>query len=111
VAHLGREGRRTDHLTDFLERFATAYERELEAFAQTVAHGDAPAVDGRDAIAAARLCDAAVEALRRRAPVGVAGLGEGGGLGRRADESSRMSAHDVWGLPRKSRLPSRTLGA
>jgi len=71
VAHLGPGGRRTDHVVDFLERFAVAYERELEAFAAAVAGGEPGGADGHDAIAAARLCDAAAEALRLGSAVSV----------------------------------------
>jgi myo-inositol 2-dehydrogenase/D-chiro-inositol 1-dehydrogenase len=64
VAHLGADGRRTDHVVDFLERFAVAYERELEAFAEAVVRGEPAGAGGHDAVAAARLCDAAAASLR-----------------------------------------------
>ncbi|MEU1229208.1 Gfo/Idh/MocA family oxidoreductase [Streptomyces sp. NPDC005828] len=60
----------------FLERFAPAYEAELDAFVRLV-RGEAPnPCDGREALAALRIADACERSRRERAPVRVAGAGE-----------------------------------
>lgn len=53
-----------DFVTDFLERFAYAYLREVEAFAMTIRDGVPPTPDGADGVAAARLCEAATTSYR-----------------------------------------------
>jgi myo-inositol 2-dehydrogenase / D-chiro-inositol 1-dehydrogenase len=52
------------HVVDFLERFEPAYARELEAFVDAIVE-DAPVpVDGRDGLAAMRICEAAAASHR-----------------------------------------------
>ncbi|MBB4984436.1 MULTISPECIES: Gfo/Idh/MocA family protein [Streptomyces] len=64
----------------FLERFAPAYEAELDAFVRLV-RGEAPnPCDGREALAALRIADACERSRRERAPVRVAGAGEPAGV-------------------------------
>lgn len=58
-----------DFVTDFLERFADAYVRELEGFATAVREGAPVTPDGHDGLAAARLCGAAVVSHRERRTV------------------------------------------
>ncbi|MEU0405016.1 Gfo/Idh/MocA family oxidoreductase [Streptomyces sp. NPDC006197] len=68
----------------FLERFAPAYEAELDAFVR-LARGEAPnPCDGREALAALRIAEACERSRRERRPVRLAGAGEpagGGGAG------------------------------
>jgi myo-inositol 2-dehydrogenase/D-chiro-inositol 1-dehydrogenase len=59
------------HTRDFLERFDTAYPRELDAFARVIAERMPPRVDGADGLAAMRLCEAAVRSYERGATVSV----------------------------------------
>jgi predicted dehydrogenase len=59
----GRSGFRRP--TSFLERFAGAYPRELEAFARAVAGTGAVEVGGEDGLAAVVLANAAERSLRR----------------------------------------------
>ncbi|MFD8209401.1 Gfo/Idh/MocA family oxidoreductase [Streptomyces sp. NPDC059695] len=55
----------------FLERFAPAYEAELDAFVRLV-RGEAPnACDGREALAALRIAEACERSRRERGPVRV----------------------------------------
>lgn len=61
-----------DFVTDFLERFADAYVRELEGFVAAVHHGERATPDGRDGVAAARLCEAAVTSYREARTVRLA---------------------------------------
>jgi myo-inositol 2-dehydrogenase/D-chiro-inositol 1-dehydrogenase len=62
------------HRRDFLERFESAYPRELEAFADAVAERKPPRVDGADGLAAMRLCEAAVRSFERGETVDVASI-------------------------------------
>jgi predicted dehydrogenase len=62
------------HKLDFLERFESAYPRELEAFARVVAEGTPPRVSGADGLAAMRLCEAAVRSFVRGETVDVSGV-------------------------------------
>src|SRR5918999_185444 len=59
------------HRRDFLERFESAYPRELDAFARVIAERMPPRVDGADGLAAMRLCEAAVRSYERGATVSV----------------------------------------
>jgi len=80
VATLDADGVHGDHVADFLERFAAAYELELAAFARGTADRAAPVPGAADAVAAARLCDAAAASLRAGTPVALAdGVLPGGG--------------------------------
>lgn len=54
-----------DFVSDFLERFADAYVRELEGFTAAVREGAPVTPDGRDGLAAASLCEAAVISHRQ----------------------------------------------
>lgn len=65
---------RRAHVTDFLERFEPAYPRELEGFADAVA-GARPKVDGRDGLAAMRICAAAVASLATGRTTAVSSVG------------------------------------
>ncbi|MEU7698259.1 Gfo/Idh/MocA family oxidoreductase [Streptomyces sp. NPDC039028] len=59
----------------FLERFAPAYEAELDAFVRLV-RGEAPnPCDGREALAALRIAEACERSRRERRPVRVADIG------------------------------------
>lgn len=60
-----------DFVSDFLERFADAYVRELEGFAARIRAGEPVTPDGRDGLAAARLCEAAQRSHRERRTVRV----------------------------------------
>ncbi len=53
-------------LNFFLERYAAAYERELEAFVSAVAAGRKPSPDGHDGLKANLLADAADESWRTK---------------------------------------------
>jgi myo-inositol 2-dehydrogenase/D-chiro-inositol 1-dehydrogenase len=53
------------HRRDFLERFAPAYPRELDGFADVVAGRGPARVTGLDGLAAMRLCEAAVRSHDR----------------------------------------------
>ncbi len=55
----------------FLERYAEAYRRELDAFVSAVAAGKAPSPSGEDGLKAQRLADAATEAATSGKPVHV----------------------------------------
>ena len=57
----------------FLERYADAYRRELEAFIDAVGKGKQPRPSGRDGLAAQRLADAATESRRSGKPVAING--------------------------------------
>ena len=66
------EGLRADPVQNFfLERYAEAYRRELDAFVTALATGAAPSPSGHDGLRAQRLADAAAESLRRGGPVTV----------------------------------------
>ncbi|MFI1717472.1 Gfo/Idh/MocA family oxidoreductase [Streptomyces litmocidini] len=59
----------------FLERFAPAYEAELDAFVRLV-RGEAPnPCDGREALAALRIAEACERSRRERVPVRLMGAG------------------------------------
>ncbi|MEU6623268.1 Gfo/Idh/MocA family oxidoreductase [Streptomyces litmocidini] len=59
----------------FLERFAPAYEAELDAFVRLV-RGEAPnPCDGREALAALRIAEACERSRRERVPVRLTGAG------------------------------------
>lgn len=62
------------HKRDFLERFESAYPRELDGFARAVAEGTPPRVSGSDGLAAMRLCEAAVRSFERGETVGVSSV-------------------------------------
>jgi myo-inositol 2-dehydrogenase/D-chiro-inositol 1-dehydrogenase len=55
----------------FLERYAGAYRRELDAFIEAVTSGGAPSPSGRDGLQAQRLADAATLPAREGRPVAV----------------------------------------
>jgi predicted dehydrogenase len=63
------------HMVDFLERFAPAYPRELDGFADCVLNGTPPTVDGSDGLAAMRICEAAVASHRSGRSTPVASVG------------------------------------
>ena len=62
------------HVTDFLERFEPAYPRELDHFADVIG-GARPRVDGRDGLAAMRVCAAAVASHASGRTVAVSAVG------------------------------------
>lgn len=62
------------HKRDFLERFESAYPRELQGFARAVAEGKQPRPDGADGLAAMRLCEAAVTSFERGETVSVSSV-------------------------------------
>jgi predicted dehydrogenase len=62
------------HKRDFLERFESAYPRELQGFARAVAEGKEPRPDGADGLAAMRLCEAAVTSFERGETVSVSSV-------------------------------------
>jgi predicted dehydrogenase len=62
------------HKLDFLERFESAYPRELDGFARAVANGTPPRVSGSDGLAAMRLCEAAVRSFERGETVSVSSV-------------------------------------
>jgi predicted dehydrogenase len=62
------------HKRDFLERFESAYPRELQGFACAVAEGKQPRPDGADGLAAMRLCEAAVTSFERGETVSVSSV-------------------------------------
>ena len=67
-------GFHTDPLLHFfLERYALAYERELNHFLESVTTGRAPSPSGRDGLHAQRLADAAHESARTGRPIRLGG--------------------------------------
>lgn len=60
-------------LNFFLERYAGAYRRELDAFIDAVESDTAPSPSGRDGLMAQRLADAATESRRTGLPVAISG--------------------------------------
>ena len=62
------------HRRDFLERFESAYPRELDGFARAVAERTPPRVGGRDGLSAMRLCEAAVRSYERGETVDVSSI-------------------------------------
>ena len=57
----------------FLERYASAYRLELDAFIKAVKTGGRPRPDGQDGLRAQLLSDAATEAAQKRVRVAIAG--------------------------------------
>jgi myo-inositol 2-dehydrogenase/D-chiro-inositol 1-dehydrogenase len=55
----------------FIERYATAYRAEMEAFAQLITEGKAPLADHNDGLEAQRLAEAAVRSMCDKRPVAV----------------------------------------
>jgi myo-inositol 2-dehydrogenase/D-chiro-inositol 1-dehydrogenase len=58
----------------FLDRYAEAYRREMQHFADMLRDGAAPAVGYRDGVAALVLAEAAALSVKRNAPVSVASV-------------------------------------
>lgn len=63
-----------DFVDDFLERFADAYVSELEGFTTAIHESASCTPDGRDGVAAARLCDAAITSFREGRTVRLPGI-------------------------------------
>lgn len=66
-----RDGIHGDYYHFFLDRFVDAYRLELQAFADAVAAGRAPAPGTEDAVEALRVADAATRSLKEGRPVSV----------------------------------------
>jgi myo-inositol 2-dehydrogenase/D-chiro-inositol 1-dehydrogenase len=64
-----------DHTGDFLERFRTAYPRQLEGFVAAIRTDRPVLVDGWDGLAAVRLCAAAIRSLAERRTITVEPIG------------------------------------
>jgi myo-inositol 2-dehydrogenase/D-chiro-inositol 1-dehydrogenase len=72
VEFAGAKGFRADPVQNFfLERYAVAYRRELDAFVEAVAAGVPPAPTGADGLKAQLLADAATESAQSGQPVRV----------------------------------------
>lgn len=66
-----------DHVPWFLERFATAYRAELEAFVDALRHGRAPEPGVDQGVAVMRVCAAAERSYREGRPVRLGEVGSG----------------------------------
>ena len=72
VEHAGAHGYTADKVLNFfLERYASAYRAELDAFVSAVKKGERPHPDGEDGLAANRLADAAYLSWKTRARVAI----------------------------------------
>ncbi|MGV9314672.1 Gfo/Idh/MocA family protein [Streptomyces sp. NPDC003691] len=77
-AEPGGPGRPARTWPGFLERFAAAYERELDVFLKLVRGETANPCDGREALAALRIAEACELSRRERRPVALAEIPGGG---------------------------------
>jgi len=73
---LTRGGSRTAYPATFLQRFETAYIKELEAFARAIRTDEPLRVTGVDGLLATQLCLAAVRSLREGHPIRIQTTGD-----------------------------------